>query len=102
MNNGIFLPLVCVVTRALGYVDMILNFMFKQKVAKQRSEAVMVSSWCPPPENWVCINVDAAIFSDDRRMGCGVIIRDHKGKFLVSCSVGMAGLPTLGRDYSCP
>jgi hypothetical protein len=35
-NNGIFLPPLRVVTRALGYVDMILNFMFKQKVAKQR------------------------------------------------------------------
>jgi hypothetical protein len=51
----------------------------------------MVSRWCPPPENWV---LDAALFSDDRRMGCGVIIRDHKGKFLLSCSEGMAGLPT--------
>jgi hypothetical protein len=30
-NNGIFLPPVRVATRALGYVDMILNFMFKQK-----------------------------------------------------------------------
>lgn len=93
MNNGIFLPPVRVATRSLGYVDMILNFLFKEKVAKQRSEAAVVSRWSPPPENWVCINVDAALFSDDRRMGGGVIIRDHAGKFLLSCSEGMAGLP---------
>jgi hypothetical protein len=34
----------------------------------------------------VLVNVDAAIFSVSRRMGNGVVIRDHNGVCLTACS----------------
>jgi hypothetical protein len=42
--------------------------------------------WSPPPEGTVLINVDAALFNPSRRMGIGVVIRDHNGVCLTACS----------------
>lgn len=44
------------------------------------------SRWVPPPEGTVYINVDAALFISTRRMGIGVVIRDHRGTRLATCS----------------
>ena len=35
------------------------------------------------------VNVDAAIFHKTNRMGLGIVIRDHKGDFLVACKQGI-------------
>jgi hypothetical protein len=42
--------------------------------------------WSPPPEGTVLNNVDAAIFSSFRRMGIGIVIRNHNGECLIACS----------------
>jgi hypothetical protein len=51
----------------------------------------MTPRWEPPPEGWCCLNVDAALFPGENRMGWRAVLRDHTGKFL-SCSEGMQGL----------
>ncbi|TVU45008.1 hypothetical protein EJB05_04476, partial [Eragrostis curvula] len=35
------------------------------------------------------VNVDAAVFQKDNRMGMGIVIRDHKGDFLAACRQGV-------------
>lgn len=49
--------------------------------------------WSPPPDDMVCMHVDAALFPSDRSMGWGTVLRDHQGNFLLSCMEGLAGLP---------
>jgi phosphotransferase system IIA component len=34
----------------------------------------------------VWVNVDAALFSSSKRMGVGVVIRNHNGECLAACS----------------
>ncbi|XP_020674422.1 uncharacterized protein LOC110093778 [Dendrobium catenatum] len=36
------------------------------------------NSWCPPPKDWIKINVDASLISSNQA-GIGGIFRDHKG-----------------------
>lgn len=43
---------------------------------------INVRRWQAPQQNWVKINMDAAIFADIRTIGIGGIIRDANGKFL--------------------
>jgi hypothetical protein len=38
-----------------------------------------VQKWFPPPEGFVLVNVDAAVFSQSQRMGVGIVIRNHLG-----------------------
>jgi hypothetical protein len=38
-----------------------------------------VSTWVPPPEDWVKANVDATGFSESESMGVGCVIWDHNG-----------------------
>jgi hypothetical protein len=42
--------------------------------------------WSPPLEGTVYINCDAALFSSSRRMGLGVVIRNHIGRCVAACS----------------
>jgi hypothetical protein len=35
------------------------------------------------------VNVDAAIFQKDNRMGLGIVITDHRGDFLAACMQGI-------------
>lgn len=44
------------------------------------------------PAGSVCVNVDAAIFSGDNRLGLGVLIRDHAGSVKLTCSEGITGI----------
>ena len=45
-----------------------------------------VRSWIPPPEYVFKINVDGAVFVDQKVVGVGVIIRDEKGKLEATMS----------------
>jgi hypothetical protein len=38
--------------------------------------------WTAPPPGVVCVNVDAALFSEDQHMGWGAVLRDHNGNFI--------------------
>jgi hypothetical protein len=35
---------------------------------------------------WVCVNVDGAISTTERRMGWGAVVWDHSGKLLLACN----------------
>ena len=43
-------------------------------------------SWTPPPEHVFKINVDGAVFADQKEVGVGVIIRDEKGRLEAALS----------------
>ena len=43
-------------------------------------------SWIPPPEYVFKINVDGALFADQKVVGVGVIIKDEKGKLEAAMS----------------
>jgi pentatricopeptide repeat protein len=47
--------------------------------------------WAPPPEGSVMVNVDAALFAESNRIGIGLVIRDHNGRFLAACRRGLEG-----------
>jgi ribonuclease HI len=68
-----------------SYIEMILQHLFMPPTIHRR-ETPQAPVWSPPPEGMVVINVDAALFSSTSRMGVGVVIRDHNGKFLAACS----------------
>ncbi|KAF5454638.1 hypothetical protein F2P56_024287 [Juglans regia] len=43
-------------------------------------------SWNPPPRGFLKLNVDEAVFSDVRKAGLGVVLRDDKGKLVMAAS----------------
>jgi ribonuclease HI len=65
---------------------MIKLHLFKPAPSTSRETIKSVPRWSPPPEGTVHINVDATLFSPSRRMGIGVVIRNHKGECSVACS----------------
>jgi hypothetical protein len=69
-------------------VDNIVQFCFKSSSAK-RCESSSTQAWIPPPAGLVCVNVDAAVFAAEHRMGLGVVIRDHLGDLKLACSEGI-------------
>lgn len=76
-----------------AYVDMIVMHSLKPSHH---------SSWCadpkhikkrtPPPVSWLCLNVDAAIFSSSPSSAVGVIARDHIGRCLMGCHQYFSGI----------
>jgi ribonuclease HI len=82
-----------VATKILAYLDLIFTHLFKEKHAKARGAQDGVAHWVPPPVGWVSINVDAALFPSESRMGWGVVARDHTGAFILSCSEGSEVMP---------
>jgi ribonuclease HI len=68
-----------------AYIHMIMLHLFKQPAVQSR-ETSSSPRWSPSPEGMVFINVDAALFSSSKRMGVGVVIRDHIGNCLVACN----------------
>ena len=42
--------------------------------------------WRPPPSELFKINFDGVVFPHDKKLGIGVVIRDHKGLVIASCS----------------
>jgi hypothetical protein len=98
-NNEVQLHPLRVASKVVAYVEMIMNSCFKTNVPNSASATrdatnTMVPRWIPPPAGWICVNVDAALFPAERRMGWGAVFRDHKGAFILSCSEGFTGFPT--------
>jgi hypothetical protein len=75
-----------VAQQILAYAEMIELHIFKPAPSPRRESNNSVSRWTPPPEGTVFINVDAALFSSSRRMGIGVVARNHTGDCLLACS----------------
>jgi ribonuclease HI len=65
---------------------MIEMHLFKPAPSTRRETASSAPRWSPPPEGTVHIFVDAALFPPSRRMGIGVVIRDHNGACPAACS----------------
>jgi hypothetical protein len=57
-----------VAAKVRAYVDNIVQFCVKPSSAK-RCESSSNQAWIPPPAGWVCVNVDAAVFTAEHRMG---------------------------------
>jgi hypothetical protein len=93
INNGVLWDPPRVATKTLAYIDIIMTHTFKVKALKTRPVASPKQRWVLPPIGFVCINVDAALFSDNKSMGWGSVIRDHRGTFLLSCSKGVPDFP---------
>jgi hypothetical protein len=74
--------------KALAYIQMIATYLYKPTVSHRRETETAVLKWSPPTGT-VLVNVDAAIFSNNRRMGAGVVIRDHSDQCLAACSEHM-------------
>jgi hypothetical protein len=92
-NEGRLHPL-RVAAKIIPYVDMIMRHCYKDKPAIRCDSRSYAPSWIPPREGFVCMNVDAALFPDDHRMGWGAVLRDHNGAFILSVSEGLPGFPT--------
>ena len=50
------------------------------------SVAEVRSTWVPPPSNVLKVNVDAAVFTSQRTVGVGVVIRYDKGRLEATMS----------------
>jgi hypothetical protein len=71
-----------VAAKVKAYVEMILVHLYKPIPNHRRESSSSTAKWTSPPVGTVLLNVDATIFSDTRRMGAGVVARDHTGAFL--------------------
>ncbi|XP_037480834.1 uncharacterized protein LOC119358354 [Triticum dicoccoides] len=52
--------------------------------SNRREHQVSIPKWSPPPAESVKVNVDAVIFAQTKRMGIGVVIRNHLGRVLAA------------------
>jgi ribonuclease HI len=59
--------------------------LFKPQSSTRHDTTIYGVRWSPPPEGTVYINCDAALFSSSRRMGLGVVIRNHIGQYVAAC-----------------
>ena len=84
-----------------GYVDNIVEVCY-DRALHRRGEPEMRSRWTPPPRDSVCVNVDAAVFSADQRMGMGMVIRDHYGVVKLIGNEGISGTyePEMGEAFA--
>jgi hypothetical protein len=72
-----------VAARIKAYVDFILTHLTSTDSNHSR-ETSRVASWSLPPEGFLCLNVDAALFSSSQSMSAGVVARDHDGTFVAA------------------
>jgi ribonuclease HI len=69
-----------------AYTDMIELHLRKPASSHRCESSTSVDKWTPPPADTVWVNVDAALFSSTKRMGVGVVIRNHIGECLAAHS----------------
>jgi hypothetical protein len=62
----------CRVEKILTYVDMVLLHYFHSFSSKS-CETTKPIHWTPPPEGWIMVNVDAAIFEGVNQMGFDLV-----------------------------
>jgi hypothetical protein len=67
----------------LTYGDMFLLH-GKRSLYSSKCEFTRPKFWTPPPEDWIMINVDAAVFEAKNCMGIGLVARNHKDDFLAT------------------
>ena len=62
-----------------AYIEFITEYKISPTGSNRRETFTSTQKWSPPPEGWLLINVDAAVFSHSGRVGYGVVVRDHRG-----------------------
>jgi ribonuclease HI len=80
-----------VASKIKAYVENIVQHCYKPSTAS-RCESTTAPKWIPPPCGQVCVNVDAAVFQAEHRMGWGAVVRDHTGSVLLACNEGVDGI----------
>jgi hypothetical protein len=73
------------------YTDNIVLHCYKND-SGNRCDSSACPRWIPPPPGLVCVNVDAALFTDDNQMGWGAVGRDHRGTLKFPISEGITGI----------
>jgi hypothetical protein len=73
-----------IAVKVKAYVEMLLLHLYKPKPNHRRESSSSTTKWTPPPVGTVLLNVDVAIFKDTRRMGAGMVARDHTGTFIAA------------------
>jgi ribonuclease HI len=91
-NNEVVLHPSRVASKVLAYVEMIVSYLFKETKLRD-AQVLAMPHWRPPPTGVICVNVDAALFPTEQRMGWGAILRDHNGRFILCVREGLPGLP---------
>jgi hypothetical protein len=76
-----------------AYVDMIVQHCFKSNPSTRR-ESKKPQKWSPPPPGVVMVNVDAALFAEQKSMAMGAVFRDHNGNCLLAASERLLGYAT--------
>ncbi|KAK2360500.1 Polynucleotidyl transferase, ribonuclease H superfamily protein [Trifolium repens] len=54
----------------------------EEQARTERIQQVSVA-WLPPPSGWVVLNSDGATRTNDKTAGCGGVLRDDRGMWLV-------------------
>jgi hypothetical protein len=76
--------------KIMAYVDMIVQHCYKIKPG-HRCESSNTQKWTPPPPGEIMVNVDAALFPEQRRCAVGAVFRDHLGQCIVAVSEPIPG-----------
>ncbi|KAE8783266.1 non-ltr retroelement reverse transcriptase [Hordeum vulgare] len=79
-------------TKIRAYIDMIMVHLYKPSTSHSRESTASSLRWIPPPEGTLMINVDATLFETTKRMGVGIVVRDHTGSFIAACSESYANV----------
>jgi hypothetical protein len=74
-----------IATKVNAYIEKITLHPYKPTTTHRRETTSSSFKWSPSLEGTVLVNVHAAIFSSFRRMGIGILIRDHTGSCLAPC-----------------
>ncbi|MCI05315.1 putative ribonuclease H protein, partial [Trifolium medium] len=55
---------------------------------------VQHATWYPPPANYVKCNIDAAIFSPEKKPSMGACVRNNEGQFITAMSAHISTVMT--------
>jgi hypothetical protein len=66
-----------------AYIEFIMTYQLSTS-SNHRREATRVVSWSPPPDGFLQLSVDAALFASSKSMGAGVVVRDQQGTFVAA------------------
>jgi ribonuclease HI len=93
MNNEAQPHHLRVASQILAYVEIIVKYMFRDPAKGSGSPIQPRPRWNPHPPGTICINVDTALFSAERCMGWGAVLRDHSGTFMLAAQERLACFP---------
>jgi hypothetical protein len=75
----------CIAAKIKVYVELISTFLYKPPPLNRCEPSSSTPKWVLPLEGTVFVNVDKATFASTRKMGVGIVVRDHNGNIIVAC-----------------